>query len=228
MAKTWFLTGTDTEVGKTVVSSALLQCATQQGYQTTGYKPVASGSEWLPEGLRNSDALTLQQFSSVPLAYQQVNPYCFETPTSPHIVSEETKQPIDFQVMSKGLSYLQQRADWVLVEGAGGWFTPLSANQFFADWVIEEKLPVILTVGIKLGCINHALLTQQAIWQSGLTLAGWVANEVEPAGRYQQQYLATLMAHIKAPLLGKIPYLTQDVKQHNFTSYLDLSYLKSH
>ena len=228
MAKTWFLTGTDTEVGKTVVSSALLQCATQRGYQTAGYKPVASGSEWLPEGLRNSDALTLQQFSSVPLAYQQVNPYCFETPTSPHIVSEETKQPIDFQVMSKGLSYLQQRADWVLVEGAGGWFTPLSANQFFADWVIEEKLPVILTVGIKLGCINHALLTQQAIWQSGLTLAGWVANEVEPAGRYQQQYLATLMAHIKAPLLGKIPYLTQDVKQDNFTSYLDLSYLKSH
>ncbi|WP_368940259.1 dethiobiotin synthase [Proteus mirabilis] len=228
MAKTWFLTGTDTEVGKTVVSSALLQCATQQGYQTAGYKPVASGSEWLPEGLRNSDALTLQQFSSVPLAYQQVNPYCFETPTSPHIVSEETKQPIDFQVMSKGLSYLQQRADWVLVEGAGGWFTPLSANQFFADWVIEEKLPVILTVGIKLGCINHALLTQQAIWQSGLTLAGWVANEIEPAGQYQQQYLATLMAHIKAPLLGKIPYLTQDVKQHNFTSYLDLSYLKSH
>ncbi|EOG1984635.1 TPA: dethiobiotin synthase [Proteus mirabilis] len=226
MAKTWFLTGTDTEVGKTVVSSALLQCATQQGYQTAGYKPVASGSEWLPEGLRNSDALTLQQFSRVPLAYQQVNPYCFETPTSPHIVSEETKQPIDFQVMSKGLSYLQQRADWVLVEGAGGWFTPLSANQFFADWVIEEKLPVILTVGIKLGCINHALLTQQAIWQSGLTLAGWVANEVEPAGQYQQQYLATLMAHIKAPLLGKIPYLTQDIKQHNFTSYLDLSYLK--
>ncbi|MBU9979795.1 dethiobiotin synthase [Proteus mirabilis] len=226
MAKTWFLTGTDTEVGKTVVSSALLQCATQQGYQTAGYKPVASGSEWLPEGLRNSDALTLQQFSRVPLAYQQVNPYCFETPTSPHIVSEETKQPIDFQVMSKGLSYLQQRADWVLVEGAGGWFTPLSANQFFADWVIEEKLPVILTVGIKLGCINHALLTQQAILQSGLTLAGWVANEVEPAGQYQQQYLATLMAHIKAPLLGKIPYLTQDIKQHNFTSYLDLSYLK--
>ncbi|MDM3631937.1 ATP-dependent dethiobiotin synthetase BioD, partial [Proteus mirabilis] len=89
---------------------------------------------------------------------------------------------------------------WVLVEGAGGWFTPLSAIQFFADWVIEEKLPVILTVGIKLCCINHALLTQQAIWQSGLNLAGWVANEVEPAGWYQQKYLATLMTHIKAPL----------------------------
>ena len=120
MAKTWFLTGTDTEVGKTVVSSALLQCAAHQGYQTLGYKPVASGSEWLNEGLRNSDALTLQKFSTVKLDYQRINPYCFETPTSPHIVSQEMKQPIDFDVMSEGLSYLNQQADWVLVEGAGG------------------------------------------------------------------------------------------------------------
>ncbi|EMA8584917.1 dethiobiotin synthase, partial [Escherichia coli] len=129
MAKTWFLTGTDTEVGKTVVSSALLQCAAQQGYQTAGYKPVASGSEWLNEGLRNSDALTLQKFSTVKLDYYRVNPYCFETPTSPHIVSQEMNQPIDFNVMSEGLSHLKQQADWVLVEGAGGWFTPLSKKQ---------------------------------------------------------------------------------------------------
>ncbi|WP_193016829.1 dethiobiotin synthase [Proteus sp. FME41] len=225
MAKTWFLTGTDTEVGKTVASSALLQCAAQQGYQTAGYKPVASGSEWLNEDLRNSDALTLQKFSTVKPDYHRVNPYCFETPTSPHIVSQEMNQPIDFNVMSDGLSYLEQRADWVLVEGAGGWFTPLSANQFFSDWVISEQLPIILTVGVKLGCINHALLTQQAISQSGLILAGWVANEIEPVGRYQQEYLATLKQHIKAPFLGKIPYL-KEVKEHNFTSYLNLSYLK--
>ncbi|MEQ5177718.1 dethiobiotin synthase [Proteus genomosp. 6] len=225
MAKIWFLTGTDTEVGKTVVSSALLQCAAHQGYRTVGYKPVASGSEWLNEGLRNSDALTLQKFSTVKLNYHRVNPYCFETPTSPHIVSQEMNQPIDFDVMSEGLSYLKQQADWVLVEGAGGWFTPLSENQFFSDWAINENLPVILTVGVKLGCINHALLTQQAIIQSGLTLAGWVANEVEPAGRYQKEYLATLKQHIKAPFLGKIPYLNE-VKEHNFTPYLDLSCLK--
>lgn len=225
MAKTWFLTGTDTEVGKTVVSSALLQCAAHQGYKTAGYKPVASGSEWLNEGLRNSDALTLQKLSTVKLDYHRVNPYCFETPTSPHIVSQEINQPIDFNVMSEGLSYLKQQADWVLVEGAGGWFTPLSENQFFSDWAINEKLPIILTVGVKLGCINHALLTQQAIIQSGLTLAGWVANEVEPAGRYQKEYLATLKQHIKAPFLGKIPYLNE-VKEHNFTSCLDLSCLK--
>lgn len=225
MAKTWFLTGTDTEVGKTVVSSALLQCAAHQGYKTAGYKPVASGSEWSNDGLRNSDALILQKFSTVKLGYHRVNPYCFETPTSPHIVSQEMNHPIDFDVMSEGLSYLKQQADWVLVEGAGGWFTPLSENQFFSDWAINEKLPVILTVGVKLGCINHALLTQQAIIQSGLTLVGWVANEVEPAGRYQKEYLATLKQHIKAPLLGKIPYLNE-VKEHNFTSYLDLSCLK--
>lgn len=225
MAKIVFLTGTDTEVGKTVVSSALLQCATHQGYQTAGYKPVASGSEWLNEGLRNSDALTLQKFSTVKLDYHRVNPYCFETPTSPHIISQEMHQPIDFNVMSEGLSYLKQQADWILVEGAGGWFTPLSEKQFFSDWVISEQLPVILTVGVKLGCINHALLTQQAIIQSGLTLAGWVANEVEPVGRYQKEYLATLKQHIKAPFLGKIPYLNE-VKEHDFTSYLDLSCLK--
>ncbi|AYY79933.1 MULTISPECIES: dethiobiotin synthase [Proteus] len=225
MAKIVFLTGTDTEVGKTVVSSALLQCATEQGYQTVGYKPVASGSEWLKEGLRNSDALTLQKFSTVKLDYHRVNPYCFEIPTSPHIVSGEMNQPIDFNVMSEGLSYLKQQADWVLVEGAGGWFTPLSENQFFSDWVISEQLPVILTVGIKLGCINHALLTQQAIIQSGLTFAGWIANEVEPAGRYQKEYLATLKKHIKAPFLGKIPYLNE-TKEHNFRPYLDLSCLK--
>lgn len=226
MTKVWFLTGTDTEVGKTVVSSALLQSAAKRGYTTAGYKPVASGSEWHKEGLRNSDALTLQQFSTVKLAYQQVNPYCFEAATSPHIVSQETNQPIDFSIMSQGLSQLKQQADWVLVEGAGGWFTPLSEEQFFSNWVMTEKLPIILTVGIKLGCINHALLTQDAIIKSGLTLAGWVANEVEPAGRYQDAYLDTLKRHIKAPLLGKIPYLKQ-VKAHDFTSYLDLSCLET-
>ncbi|MEQ4923773.1 dethiobiotin synthase [Proteus hauseri] len=226
MTKTWFLTGTDTEVGKTVVSSALLQCAAKQGYKTAGYKPVASGSEWLADGLRNSDALTLQQHSTVALDYQQVNPYCFEAATSPHIVSQKMHQPIDFDFISNGLSQLQQQADWVLVEGAGGWFTPLSDEKFFADWVIAENLAVILTVGIKLGCINHALLTQQAIIQSGLTLAGWVANEVEPAGQYQTDYLATLQRHLHAPLLGKIPYLNS-VKEHDFTPYLNLSALKT-
>lgn len=111
--------------------------------------------------------------------------------------------------MSRGLVHLQQKAQWLLVEGAGGWYTPLSAEQTFADWAIEWNFPIILTVGIKLGCINHALLTVQAIKQANLTLAGWVANEIEPAGTYQAEYLATLERMIPAPCLGIIPHLTE-------------------
>nr|P36572.3 RecName: Full=ATP-dependent dethiobiotin synthetase BioD; AltName: Full=DTB synthetase; Short=DTBS; AltName: Full=Dethiobiotin synthase [Serratia marcescens]BAA04288.1 dethiobiotin synthetase(DTB synthetase) [Serratia marcescens] len=193
MSKRWFVTGTDTEVGKSVASSALLQAANRAGYPSAGYKPVASGSEMTAEGLRNGDALALQANSGVALDYDEVNPYVFAEPTSPHIVSADEGRPIDAARLSDGLRRLEQRADWVLVEGAGGWFTPLSAEYTFADWVRQEQLPVILVVGIKLGCINHAVLTAQAVQQAGLTLAGWIANDVGGApGRRHQEYLATL------------------------------------
>lgn len=133
-----------------------------------------------PEGLRNSDALALQRNSSLQLDYATVNPYTFAEPTSPHIISAQEGRPIESLVMSAGLRALEQQADWVLVEGAGGWFTPLSDTFTFADWVTQEQLPVILVVGVKLGCINHAMLTAQVIQHAGLTLAGWVANDVTP------------------------------------------------
>lgn len=133
-----------------------------------------------PKGLRNSDALALQRNSSLQLDYATVNPYTFAEPTSPHIISAQEGRPIEALVMSAGLRALEQQADWVLVEGAGGWFTPLSDTFTFADWVTQEQLPVILVVGVKLGCINHAMLTAQAILHAGLTLAGWVANDVTP------------------------------------------------
>ena len=209
MTKTYFITGTDTEVGKTVASCALLQAARQQGLKTVGYKPVASGSELSEQGLRNGDALLLQENSNIEISYNEVNPIVFEAATSPHIISEKEDKPIEFSVMTKGLQRLQSQADWVLVEGAGGWYTPLSAENTFADWVVEQQLPVILVVGVKLGCINHALLTAQAIMANGLTLVGWIANEIEPAGIYQTQYLATLNQMINAPCIGLIPYQTQ-------------------
>lgn len=224
MTKTYFVTGTDTEVGKTVASCALLQAAKQLGYQTAGYKPVASGSEQTAQGLRNSDALFLQANSTLSLTYQEVNPIVFEAPTSPHIISEKVGQPIEFSVMSDGLKQLQSKAQWVLVEGAGGWYTPLSAQQSYADWVMEQQLPVIMVVGIKLGCINHALLTALAIQQSGLKLVGWIANEVEPAGTYQAEYLETLHRSINAPCLGIIPYQNGD-KFLDVGQYVDLSLL---
>ena len=129
----YFVTGTDTEVGKTVASTALLQAARLLGKNTAGYKPVASGSEMTAEGLRNTDALALQRNSTRELAYSAVNPYTFAEPTSPHIVSADEGRPIDFTVLSAGLRTLESQADWVLVEGAGGWFTPLSDTQTFAS-----------------------------------------------------------------------------------------------
>lgn len=224
MTKTYFVTGTDTEVGKTVASCALLQAANSQGFNTVGYKPVASGSEQTPEGLRNSDALLLQANSRVKLPYSAINPIVFEAPTSPHIISEKVGQPIDFSIISQGLLDIQEQADWVLVEGAGGWYTPLSTEKTYADWVIEQQLSVILVVGVKLGCINHALLTMEAINMAGLSVAAWIANEVEPAGRYQSEYLLTLKRMIKAPCLGILPYQPQ-LDESALGKYLDLSLL---
>lgn len=222
MSKRWFVTGTDTEIGKTTASCALLQAASAAGYRCAGYKPVASGCEVTPEGLRNEDALLLQRFSSVDLPYEMVNPLAFMEPTSPHIVSAEEQRPIAFSQLSAGLASVAQHADWVLTEGAGGWFTPLSADQTFADWVVQEQLPVILVVGVKLGCINHALLTAQAIQASGLTLVGWIANCVQPAGKRHAEYMATLRRLLPSPLLGAIPYLPDEAQRAQLGQYLSL------
>jgi dethiobiotin synthetase len=222
----WFITGTDTEVGKTVASCALLQAAALAGYRTAGYKPVASGSEMTQEGVRNSDALALQRHSSVALRYEQVNPLTFLEPTSPHIVSQEEGRPIDFATLSAGLAALEPLADWVQVEGAGGWFTPLSQTATFADWVVKEQLPVILVVGVKLGCINHALLTAQAVAAAGLPLAGWIANDVQPPGKRHQEYMATLKRLLPAPCLGEIPWLGERAEHQPLGRYLSLEALK--
>lgn len=219
----WFITGTDTEVGKTVASCALLQAAISAGYHAVGYKPVASGSQMTTEGARNDDALALQRESALKLPYEAINPLVFIEPTSPHIISAHEQRPIHFSVMSEGLARLTAQSDWVQVEGAGGWFTPLSDTTTFADWVKAEQLPVILVVGIKLGCINHALLTEQAIQAAGLPLAGWIANDIQPPGKWHQEYLATLKQRLSAPLLGEIPRFDNLTEATALGDYLNLA-----
>jgi len=221
----YFVTGTDTEVGKTVASCALLQAANRAGFRTAGFKPVASGSEMTADGLRNTDALALQRNSGLTLNYDEVNPYTFAEPTSLHIVSEDEGRPIEAHTLSAGLQALSHKADWVLVEGAGGWYTPLATDWTFADWVQAERLPVILVVGVKLGCINHALLTAQAIAQAGLPLVGWIANDVIPPGKRHAEYLATLTRLLPAPLLGEIPYLEHGPEAAEPGQYLNLTAL---
>jgi len=220
--KRWFITGTDTETGKTVASSALLQAASAAGLRTAGYKPVASGCEMTPEGVRNSDALALQRYSSVALSYEQVNPLAFMEPTSPHIVSAEEGRPISFHQLSAGLRTLEEQAEWILTEGAGGWFTPLSETQTYADWVTEEQLPVILVVGVKLGCINHAMLTAAAVKAAGLPLAGWIANDIQAPGKRHQEYITSLQQRIDAPFLGEIPWLQSEAQLADCGRYLTL------
>ena len=225
MTERYFVTGTDTEVGKTVASCALLQAANRLGRRTAGYKPVASGSEMTAEGLRNGDALALQRSASVALSYREVNPYTFAEPTSPHIISADEGRPIEAGAISRGLQALASKADWVLTEGAGGWFTPLSDTLTFADWVQAERLPVILVVGVKLGCINHAVLTAQAVRQAGLPLAGWIANDVVAPGRRHAAYLETLTRMLPAPCLGEIPWLGAGAESAELGQWLDLSRL---
>jgi len=222
VTKRWFVTGTDTEVGKTVASSALLQAASRAGLRCAGYKPVASGCDMTEQGLRNSDALALQRYGSVALSYDEVNPLAFAEPTAPHILSAEEQRPITAARLSAGLAHIAEQAEWVLVEGAGGWYTPLAEDLTFADWVKQEQLPVILVVGIKLGCINHALLTADAIRAAGLPFAGWIANGVTPPGKRHQAYLQTLHTRLAAPCLGEIPWLADSAEFAEAGQWLSL------
>ncbi|PIJ48723.1 dethiobiotin synthase [Erwinia sp. OLTSP20] len=218
----FFVTGTDTEAGKTVASCALLQAARLAGYRPAGYKPVASGCEMTAQGWRNQDALALQRHSVVALDYQQVNPLAFAEATAPHIVSAEQQQPITFSALSAGLKHIEQQADWVLTEGAGGWYTPLSDGETFADWVVAEQLPVILVVGVRLGCINHAMLTAEAVTARGLPLVGWIANEVIAPGPRHHDYLQALQRWLPAPLLGILPHITDPYHQYDIGHWLTL------
>ncbi|SDK28777.1 dethiobiotin synthase [Ferrimonas sediminum] len=202
-----FVTGTDTDIGKTLAARALLEAGRKQGLATAGYKPLAAGCEPGKQGLENGDALTLQAASSLTLAYDQINPYALPEPLSPHLAARHQGITIDTARLTRGLAELDQIADLVVVEGAGGWMVPVNDNDTLNHWVADQQLPVVLVVGIKLGCLNHALLSQRVIEADGLKLVGWIANHVDPGSACQQENVDYLRRHLKAPLLGRIPHL---------------------
>ncbi|MCS4534090.1 dethiobiotin synthase [Neisseria montereyensis] len=201
---TYFVTGTDTESGKTFCTAALLRAAANQGRISIGFKPVAS--EAGEDGL-NTDVLALQVASSVRLDYKQHNIYTFSEATAPHLAAADMGMMIQPQKLSDGLIALKKQGDFILTEGAGGWLTPLNHQTDFSDWVAFERLPVIMVVGMKLGCLNHALLTARAVAQAGLPLAGWIANCLSAYSHRFEDYLAELKQRIPAPFLGAMPYL---------------------
>ncbi|SDG73738.1 dethiobiotin synthase [Vibrio xiamenensis] len=207
MIDAFFIAGTDTDVGKTVASKAILQALAEKDLKTVGYKPIAAGSELVEGELKNSDALHLQSVATVACDYQDINPYTLKLPTSPHIAARAEGAKIDFQLLSDKLARNKAVSDVVLVEGAGGWRVPVSDSDYLSSWVKHEKLPVVLVVGIKLGCLNHALLTAEAIEADGLNIVGWVANRINPGTEHYADIIAMLEQKIAAPKIGEIPYV---------------------
>lgn len=205
VAKGYFITGTDTGVGKTLISCALLHVLNQRGLRSAGLKPIASGAMPTPEGLRNEDALALQAAAGVRLPYPQVNPYCFEQPIAPHIAARQADVCIELSVIVSAYQQAASQADIVIVEGVGGWLVPINAHETTADLARALGLPVILVVGVRLGCLNHALLTHQGIAASGLPLAGWVANIVSDEAAAEENIHTLQQRWPDIPLLGVVP-----------------------
>ena len=200
-----FVTGTDTGIGKTVVSLGLMQVLQDRGLRVAGMKPVASGCEQTPDGLRNDDALLLQQQSSVELDYARVNPYALEPAIAPHVAAQTAGVEINLDHIHESYQSLAREVDYVVVEGVGGWRVPLNPRQDVADLALLLGLDVSLVVGMRLGCLNHALLTAAAIENSGCRLTGWVANQLPPAMEALEANLNTLKAKLSVPLFGNIP-----------------------
>lgn len=201
-----FVTGTDTGVGKTRAAAGLIVALRRCGWRVAGMKPVASGCETTPGGLRNADALALQAASGLDLPYEWVNPYAFAPAIAPHIAAAEVGRLIRFAVITEAFERLARKADCTVVEGVGGWRVPLGPDGDVAALARRLQLPVVLVVGLRLGCLNHAALTADAIRRSGLALLGWVASAVDGNLARLQENLAALADVLPEPCLGILPH----------------------
>lgn len=209
MSGGYFITGTDTGVGKTVVGLGLMRALKERGRRVAAIKPVASGCRERDGVLCNDDALRLQAEGSVGLPYSTVNPYAFASPIAPHLAAAEAGVWISIARIVEEFRGVAAQVETVIVEGVGGWRVPLDERETVADLAAALGLPVILVVAVRLGCLNHALLTVEGIHHSGVALAGWVANRLEPACTRAEANIDTLRRRIPAPLLGILPRLAR-------------------
>lgn len=205
-AGSFFVTGTDTGVGKTVVACALTRAFVSAGERVAVMKPIASGAERTPNGLRNADALSLMQVANVPLNYARVNPFCFEPAISPHIAAEDLQIAIDIGTIVSGFRALGAISDRVVVEGAGGWLAPISTRESMGDLARALGVPALLVVALRLGCLNHAELSRRAIEAYGVPFAGWVANRTGPAMEREVDNLAQLTRRLGVEPLAIVPF----------------------
>lgn len=202
-----FVTGTDTEIGKTASSTALLHALRRRGLRAVGMKPVASGSQELGQGLRNEDALALQAASWPVPHYADLNPYALRQPLAPELAAAEDNVQVQLAPIVAAFERLRAQADVVVVEGVGGWLAPVSTTLDQLDLVRALRLPVLLVVGMRLGCVNHARLTVQSLQASGVECLGWIGNHIDPTMQRQDENIATLQQRLPMPCWGRLPYL---------------------
>lgn len=202
ITKGFFITGTDTSVGKTVFATSLLKALSTNGYKTVALKPIACG-----RGGYNSDALMLLKYATHKMPYQDINPFIFYEPIAPHIAAKNAGIVLSVKtILQKTKFALESKVDYIIIEGAGGLYVPLNDKETMADLIKNFNYPAILVVGLRVGCLNHALLTFKAIVSLKIPLAGWVANIIDSNMLYVEQNIQFISKHIKAPLLAIIPY----------------------
>jgi len=206
-AQSFFVIGTDTNVGKTYVASRIITQFVKDGYKTVGMKPIASGCELDAKGeLINEDVTALSNASNIKAPLNLINPYRFQPAIAPHIAAQKVGVEINIATILIAYENLKNKADIVVVEGAGGFLVPINQTQTLADLAVALKLPIILVVGMRLGCINHTLLTVEAIKNRGLHLAGWVANQIDPEMPVFQENLVSLSKRVDADLLSVVEF----------------------
>lgn len=221
----FFVTGTDTEIGKSLCSAALLHAFAMQGKRAAGMKPIAAGATWAGDHWHNDDVALITAASSVAVAPELVCPYLLHEAVAPHIAAAGEGISFDLAHIGACLAQIRQQADITIVEGVGGFRVPLTDTQDTADLAVQLNLPVILVVGMRLGCISHSLLTVETIQARGLHLAGWIANQIDPGMRHSGANLEALKARIPAPLLGHIPHLVP-ADPHMAVEHLNIELLK--
>ncbi|MEG3791811.1 dethiobiotin synthase [Lysobacter sp. CCNWLW3] len=219
--RSYFVTGTDTGIGKSFASAALLHALRARGLRAVGMKPVASGCELTPEGLRNEDALLLQAASSPTPAYADINPYALRAPLAPELAAAQDGVEVALPPLLAAHARLAAQADAVVVEGVGGWAAPLSATLDQAELARELGAAVVLVVGMRLGCINHARLTARAIEADGLRLAGWIGNEMDPHMERRDDNFRLLRQRLGAPCWGRLPFAPEP-EPSRFSHWLDV------
>lgn len=213
-----FITGTDTDIGKTYVAIGLLKAFNARGYKTLGVKPISAGCQRIGKYLYNEDAVNLLNVSSNKVPYKDINPFAFEKAIAPHLAAEDLKMKLTISLVKTKLKKaFAQPADVFVIEGAGGWYVPVNSKELMSDLALALKAQVLLVVGMRLGCINHALLTVKAIQSSGAKLVGWVANCIDPDMKSLDANILTLKKRINAPHLGTVPYKGQSEDFINFS-----------